>query len=341
MSAETRTPATAAAAVAGASAEGLAASVVAPGGASGTASGTASAAAAPTAGSTSPTAAESPTTPAAPAPAPPVSSRAAKARGTLRSAAGSALPILGALAVAVGLWYAITYLVLPEGRRFLLPPPHQVLTESVLDWSKLEPMLVALALTAQVALTGLVIAVVLGISQAILMSQARWLERSLYPYAVILQTIPILALVPLIGLWFGFGFTSRVIVCVIIALFPMISNTLFGIQSAEPAAHDLFTLNKATRAQRLWKLQMPAAVPSIFAGLKISAGLAVIGAIVGDMFFRQGAPGIGSLLDVYRARVESENLLTAIGLASLFGVLVFAFFTAIDKAVLSRWYGKR
>lgn len=259
----------------------------------------------------------------------------------VRRATGPALPVLGALGVAVGLWYAMTYLVLPEGRRFLLPSPHQVLTESVLDWSKLEPMLVALALTAQVALTGLVIAVVLGISQAILMSQARWLERSLYPYAVILQTIPILALVPLIGLWFGFGFTSRVIVCVIIALFPMISNTLFGIQSAEPAAHDLFTLNKATRAQRLWKLQMPAAVPSIFAGLKISAGLAVIGAIVGDMFFRQGAPGIGSLLDVYRARVESENLLTAIGLASLFGVLVFAFFTAVDKAVLSRWYGKR
>lgn len=259
----------------------------------------------------------------------------------VRRATGSALPVLGALSVAVGLWYAVTYLVLPEGRRFLLPPPHQVLTESVLDWPTLEPMLVALALTAQVALTGLVIAVVLGISQAILMSQARWLERSLYPYAVILQTIPILALVPLIGLWFGFGFTSRVIVCVIIALFPMISNTLFGIQSAEPAAHDLFTLNKATRAQRLWKLQMPAAVPSIFAGLKISAGLAVIGAIVGDMFFRQGAPGIGSLLDVYRARVESENLLTAIGLASLFGVLVFAFFTAIDKAVLGRWYGAR
>jgi NitT/TauT family transport system permease protein len=275
----------------------------------------------------------------------PLDSRGSRRRRAVpaaaRRATGSALPVLGALGVAIGLWYAMTYLVLPEGRRFLLPPPHQVLTESVLDWSKLEPMLVALALTAQVALTGLVIAVVLGISQAILMSQARWLERSLYPYAVILQTIPILALVPLIGLWFGFGFTSRVIVCVIIALFPMISNTLFGIQSAEPAAHDLFTLNKATRAQRLWKLQMPAAVPSIFAGLKISAGLAVIGAIVGDMFFRQGAPGIGSLLDVYRARVESENLLTAIGLASLFGVLVFAFFTAVDKAVLSRWYGKR
>jgi NitT/TauT family transport system permease protein len=253
----------------------------------------------------------------------------------------SVWPIVAAAAAAIGLWYLVSYLVLPEGRRFLLPPPHQVVTESVLDWSKVQPMLDALMLTAQVALTGLGIAVVLGITQAVVMSQAGWVEKFLYPYAVVLQTIPILALVPLIGLWFGFGFTSRVIVCVIIALFPMISNTLFGLQSADAAAHDLFTLNKATRAQRLWKLQMPAAVPSIFAGLKISAGLAVIGAIVGDMFFRQGAPGIGSLLDVYRARVESENLLTAIGVASLFGVLVFAFFTVIDKAVMARWYGVR
>lgn len=261
--------------------------------------------------------------------------------GVLARVVSSVWPIVAAAAAAIGLWYLVSYLVLPEGRRFLLPPPHQVLTESVLDWSKVQPMLDALMLTAQVALTGLGIAVVLGITQAVVMSQAGWVEKFLYPYAVVLQTIPILALVPLIGLWFGFGFTSRVIVCVIIALFPMISNTLFGLQSADAAAHDLFTLNKATRAQRLWKLQMPAAVPSIFAGLKISAGLAVIGAIVGDMFFRQGAPGIGSLLDVYRARVESENLLTAIGVASLFGVLVFAFFTVIDKAVMARWYGVR
>lgn len=258
-----------------------------------------------------------------------------------RTVASSAWPILLAAVTALALWYFVSYVVISEGRRFLLPPPHQVLTESVLEWSKVQPMLEALALTSRVALTGLAIAVVLGISQAILMSQAGWIEKSLYPYAVVLQTIPILALVPLIGLWFGFGFESRVIVCVIIALFPMISNTLFGLHSADAAAHDLLTLNKATRAQRLWKLQLPAAVPSIFAGLKISAGLAVVGAIVGDMFFRQGAPGIGSLLDVYRARVESENLLTAIGIASLFGVLVFAFFTVADKVVMSKWYGVR
>ncbi|MEP7764762.1 ABC transporter permease [Sanguibacter sp. 25GB23B1] len=288
---------------------------------------------------TAPTSASTPTDAGTTTPEQLPSTKVSTGPGVLARVVSSVWPIVAA--AATGLWYLVSYVVLPEGRRFLLPPPHQVLTESVLDWSKVQPMLDALMLTAQVALTGLGIAVVLGITQAVVMSQAGWVEKFLYPYAVVLQTIPILALVPLIGLWFGFGFTSRVIVCVIIALFPMISNTLFGLQSADPAAHDLFTLNKATRAQRLWKLQMPAAVPSIFAGLKISAGLAVIGAIVGDMFFRQGAPGIGSLLDVYRARVESENLLTAIGVASLFGVLVFAFFTVIDKAVMARWYGVR
>ena len=259
----------------------------------------------------------------------------------VRRATGPALPVLGALGVAVGLWYAMTYLVLPEGRRFLLPPPHQVLTESVLDWSKLEPMLVALALTAQVALTGLVIAVVLGISQAILMSQARWLERSLYPYAVILQTIPILALTPLIGIWFGYGIPARVVVAVIIAVFPMISNAFFGLTSAPTAAsHDLFTLSRASRWQRLVKLQAPAAVPSVFTGLRTAAGLSVIGAIVGDFFFQQGAIGIGGLLRVYTLRLTMEALLTAVGLTALFGVLVFSVFAALDRFVVGRWYGR-
>ena len=93
------------------------------------------------------------------------------------------------------------------------------------------------------------------------------------------------ALSALIGIWLGYAFPARVAVCVIIALFPMIANTLFGLQSASAAAHDLFTLNKATRWQRLTKLQFPAAVPSIFTGLRNAAGLSVIGAIVGDYFF--------------------------------------------------------
>ena len=148
-------------------------------------------------------------------------------------------------------------------------------------------------------MVGLAIAIVLGMLFAILMSQAKWVERSLFPYAVVLQTIPILALVPLIGFWFEFNFRSRVIVCVLIAIFPIINNTLFGLLSADQGQHDLFTLHDSSRFTRLWRLQLPAGMPAIFSGFRISAGLAVIGAIVGDFFFRQGDPGIGKLIDNY------------------------------------------
>jgi NitT/TauT family transport system permease protein len=194
-------------------------------------------------------------------------------------------------------------------------------------------------MTAEVSLVGLVIAATLGILTAIVMSQSSWLERGLYPYAVVLQTVPILAIVPLIGLWFNYGFTSQVIVCVLIALFPMIANTLFGIHSATQGSHDLFTLHRASRWQRLIKLQLPAALPSIFTGLRTSSGLAVIGAIVGEFFFKQGTPGIGTLLDVYTSRLQSEDLFAAIILSCLFGVVVFTAFTVIGQLVVGRWHG--
>ncbi|TVT62915.1 ABC transporter permease [Amycolatopsis rhizosphaerae] len=254
----------------------------------------------------------------------------------MSSALRTAIPVIAALVVAIGLWLAMSYLLLSPSRRFLVPPPEQVLLDSFGNWKHLQPMLTALGLTAEVALVGLATASVLGIFTAIAMSQASWVERAVYPYAVVLQTVPILAIVPLIGLWFDYGFTSRVIVCVIIALFPMIANTLFGLHSASQGAHDLFTLNKATRWQRLTKLQLPAALPSIFTGLRTSSGLSVIGAIVGDFFFKQGEPGIGTLLDVYRARLQSTDLFAAIILASLFGIAVFAVFTALGKLVVGK-----
>ena len=143
------------------------------------------------------------------------------------------------------------------------------------------------------------------------MSQARWVERSLYPYAVVLQSIPILALVPVIGFWFDFGLASRLIVTVLIALFPVISSTLFGLQSADRGQHDLFTLHRAGRLTRLVKLQLPAALPAMLTGLQVAATLAVVGAVVGDFFFKQGDAGIGVLIDLYRARLQSEQLFGA------------------------------
>jgi NitT/TauT family transport system permease protein len=184
---------------------------------------------------------------------------------------------------------------------------------------------------------GLAIASVIGVALAIAMNQARWIERSLYPWAVILQTMPVLALVPLFGFWFGFGFTSRVLVCVLMALFPLIVNTLFGLRSVDSAHHELFTLHGAGWRTRLRKLQLPAALPAFFTGLRISAGLSVMGAVVGDFFFKQGEPGIGTLIDLYRSNLQSEQMFAAVLLTSSFGILVFWFFGVLARRVGS-WH---
>jgi len=201
-----------------------------------------------------------------------------------------------------------------------------------LDQANLNELLAGLALSARVALTGLALAAAIGLGWAIAMSQAQWLEHSLYPYAVLLQTVPILALVPLFGYWFGFGFPSRVLTCVLIALFPIVANALFGLRSVDPALRDLFALHGAGRLTRLLKLQLPAALPAILTGLRISAGLAVIGAVVGDFFFQQGQAGIGQLIYVYPRRLQSEMLFGAVILASLLGLVVFWLF-----GLVARW----
>jgi NitT/TauT family transport system permease protein len=173
---------------------------------------------------------------------------------------------------------------------------------------------------------------------AVIMSQAKMLERAMFPYLVIVQAIPILALTPLIVFWFGSGQTARIIVCIIISVFPLIVNTLFGLQSAERGMHDLFTLHHASRVTRLRRLMFPAALPAIFAGLRISAGLSVIGAIVGDFFFGQGEVGIGQLIRRYANRLQGEELITAVILSSLLGVSVFLLFTWLQNRAIGRWY---
>jgi NitT/TauT family transport system permease protein len=240
--------------------------------------------------------------------------------------------------VFIGVWYLISEVLLADDLRFLLPPPHEVFSESFLDPYTRPELLRGLALSASVAMVGLVIAIVLGMATAIAMSQARWVENSLYPYAVLLQCVPILALVPVIGFWFEFGYTSRVIVCVLIALFPIVSNTLFGLRSVDEGHRDLFRLNHAGRLRTLWMLELPAALPATFAGFRISAGLSVIGAIVGDFFFKQGDPGIGILIDLYRSRLQSGPMFGAVILSSLLGVVVFWAFGLLSRAVVGSWH---
>jgi NitT/TauT family transport system permease protein len=255
-----------------------------------------------------------------------------------RSIWRTALPPLVAFGVVIGLWYLVSYVFLSPSRQFLLPPPQQVIQGGFLTWSQFSQILDGLALTAKAAGVGFVIATVLGIGIAIAMSQAKAIERSIYPYAVVLQTIPILAIVPLIGFAFGFTFRSRVLVCVLIALFPVITSTLFGLLSADHGQHDLFTLHGVGRWKRLWKLQFPGALPSIFTGLRISAGLSVIGAVVGDFFFLQGQPGLGALINLYSNRLEPDQLYASVIVASLLGVLTFVLVGVIAHRVVGGWH---
>jgi NitT/TauT family transport system permease protein len=256
----------------------------------------------------------------------------------VRHTVGVVLPPLVVAAIVLGGWYLASYVVLDAERRFLLPPPHQVVSEGFFDRTARNEILEATLETAKVAIVGLVIASVLGIAVAVAMSQARWVERSLFPWAVVLQTVPILAIVPLIGFWWGFDFRSRVLVCVLISLFPMITSTLFGLRSPAQGLHDVFSLRHASRWTRLRKLQFPSALPAIFVGLQTCAGLSVIGAIVGDFFFRQGNPGIGRLIDNYRAQLASEELFAAIAASSVLGVAAFWIVGLIGERVVGSWH---
>jgi NitT/TauT family transport system permease protein len=259
-----------------------------------------------------------------------------KSRG--RSVAETLLPpiLLGALIIAG--WYFISYGILDEKKRFLLEPPHAVLKVGFLDWENFSEILRALWSSTKVAIMGLSISIVLGTVLATIMSQTKLLERAIFPYMVTLQAVPILALVPMISFWFGTGTKSRVIVCVIISLFPIIVNTLFGLQSADRESHDLFTLHHANRFTRLRKLMFPSALPAMFAGLRISAGLAVIGAIVGDFFFGKGEAGIGQRILRYSSDLRGEELLAAVIMSSVLGVSVFVLFGWIQTRATGKWH---
>lgn len=261
-----------------------------------------------------------------------------KARGSLLRRFG---PPFAVFVAFIGLWYAYARFGLNEnGRKTALPYPHKVLTSFWDGKVGDQPgqLLSATWLTFYVALVGLMIAIAIGVVVAVGMSQAKWVEDSLYPYAVFLQTVPILALVPLIGLLLGFGITARILVCVIISLFPIITNTLFGLKSAEKGLHELFDLHNASRWTKLVKLQLPAALPAMFTGFQISAGLSVIGAIVGGFFFGRGAFDLGNRILLYSNRLSPGELVAAIILSAVLGILFFQFFGWLGKRLTRDWH---
>ena len=261
-------------------------------------------------------------------------------RFTLTDYAGPAVVFVLFIAV----WYLLSQVILPSQKRFLLPTPHNVIADGFFVWRSgerrgLQPILMSLWDTTKVALLGLAITIVVGMGLAVLMSSRRWLERATWPYLVAVQSAPILALTPLIRALIDGTQRQRVLVVVLISVFPIVSNTLFGLLSADKSQHELFTLQGASRWTRLSKLQFPAALPNIFVGLRISAGLAVIGAVVGDFYFAQGGVvGIGAQIDIYRNRLWGAELITAILLASALGLVVFLFFGWVQRLAIGRWH---
>jgi NitT/TauT family transport system permease protein len=242
----------------------------------------------------------------------------------------------------VGFW---EYMHRDGMRRFLdknpslLPSPVTVVDKAFLDPVVRGQLFEGLYWTTYAAAIGLAITIVLGIFLAVFMAQAVWAERSVYPYLVALQATPVLAIVPIIYSVFGGGMSSRIYVCVMIAIFPIVTNTLFGLTSVDASQHDLFTLRNASSFTRMFKLQFPAAMPAIFTGFRISAGLAVIGAIVGEQFFRQGQkPGIGIVMEQFRQKLRYPAMYGGLLVAAGLGITVFFLFSWIGKAVVGNWH---
>ena len=244
----------------------------------------------------------------------------------------------------IGTWYLLSTTVLPPQKRFLLPTPHRVVNEGFLTWSVgeqrgLRPILISLWDSVKIAVIGLFITIIIGTALATLMATRRWMERATWPYLVALQSAPILAMTPLIRALIDGIQLQRILVVVLIAFFPIVNNTLFGLLSVDTSQHELFSLHGASKFTRLRKLQFPAAMPNIFVGLRISAGLSVIGAVVGDFYFRQGGVvGIGAQIDIYRGRLWGAELIAAIILASIFGLVVFVLFGLLSKVAIGKWH---
>ncbi len=217
-------------------------------------------------------------------------------------------------------------------KAFLVPPPSAVLQTMFQDWPEL---FAALAKTSAGALAGFALSAVAGIAIAVFLSSSRVIQQAFYPYAVFFQTVPVIAIAPLLVIWFGYGMRTVVASAFIVSIFPVIANTLTGILSTDPALRDLFRLYGASPSATLWKLRFPAALPQILTGLRIAGGLAVIGAIVGEFI---GGQGLGSVVDVARTQQRTDKVFAAVLLASLLGLALFGFINILSHLALRRWH---
>ena len=221
--------------------------------------------------------------------------------------------------------------------RYLLPAPGDVVTA----WIENRETLVGAVISSFVsALIGFGLAIVVGMAIALLMSQSKIIERSLFPYAVLLQTIPIVAIAPLIVIWFGAGMPAVVAIAFLISLFPIITNTTAGLTATDHNLLAMFELYNASWWQRMVKLKFPAALPYIMTGLRISSGLAVIGAIVGEFIAGIGGlrGGIGYVITQAAAQIKMPYLFAAALTSSLLGIAIFVIVSFISARFLRHWH---
>lgn len=221
---------------------------------------------------------------------------------------------------------------------YLLPGPVLILQTLIQDWSIL---LSALLTTLKITILAFVAAATSGLLIAILMAQSKWVEKSLYPYAIVLQTTPLAAIAPLIIIWLRNNAFMALVICAwIAALFPIISNTTFGLNSADPSLRDLFRLYKASPWQTMRYLRLPSALPYFLAGLRISGGLALIGAVVAEFVAGSGGTNSGIAYQILMAgyNLEIPRMFAALLLVTVLGIVIFVVLATISSALLGSWH---
>lgn len=253
-----------------------------------------------------------------------------RGRPLIRSVAPPAVTLLGLLLV----WELVTRLFrIPP---YLLPPPSEVmrvLARSGELWR-------ATWTSTQAAMIGFGLSALAGTAAAVALSSTRLIERSFYPFTVFLQTVPLVAVAPLLSVWFGYGLKPVAVSAFIVSVFPVIANTLTGLRSTDPALRDLFRLYGASPAATLFKLKLPSALPSIFTGLRIAAGLAVIGTVVGEFSasFAGRHAGLGVVIVTHQRAQETDVVFAAVVLASLLGLVMFSLVGITGHLLLRRWH---
>jgi NitT/TauT family transport system permease protein len=243
------------------------------------------------------------------------------------------LPVV-VLAAGIGLWELVVRI--NDIKPYVLPAPSVVFTTLIRDWDVLSRSLLATLLTT---FEGFVAAAVGGVALALLFNLSKWLEYSLFPYAVVLQVTPVIAIAPLLLIYLPQP--TAVVVCAwIVGFFPVLSNTTLGLNSVDRNLAGLFHLYGASRLQTLWFLKLPAALPSILGGLRIAGGLSLIGAVVAEI--AAGSAGAGSGL-AYRIaesgyRLNIPRMFAALLLLSAAGIVIYGLLALTSYLVLRRWH---